>query len=254
MTLSGESSAWYEEWFDTPEYDVVYSRRDDEDARRLLRLVLEVTDLPVGRRVLDMACGRGRHSIQLAKAGYEVTGVDLSPRAIDIARKKAASLSPAIDFRVGDMREAPCSSCFDMVVNLFTSFGYFDDDDQNARAIAAMAEALRSGGWLVQDYMNGDYWSRNFVPFDERSEDGLVLKQRRWVEENRLNKEITIVAGAGDLERRFTESVRLYGLDDFRRMYSSAGVVIEQVLGDFEGRPFDSNSRRMIIFSRRSDR
>jgi SAM-dependent methyltransferase len=253
MTRSGDSSAWYEEWFDTPEYDLVYSRRDDDDARRLLKLVLKVTQLPAGRRVLDMACGRGRHSIQLARAGYDVTGIDLSPRAVDIARGRTAAESLEIEFRVGDMREAPCSGCFDMVVNLFTSFGYFDDDEQNGMAVAAMAESLGEGGWLVQDYMNGEYWSRNYVPFDERSRDGLVLKQRRWVDGNRLNKEITIVTNNGSSERRFTESVRLFGLDDFKRMYASAGVEIEQVFGDFEGRPFNTDSKRMIMFSRRSN-
>lgn len=248
---SDERAAWYEEWFDTDEYEVVYRRRDEGDARRLLSLILRVTDLPAGARVLDMACGRGRHSVLLAKEGFRVFGIDLSTRAIEKARRTAAAESLSIEFEVGDMREAPCTSCFDMVVNLFTSFGYFEQDKENALAVEAMAAALVDAGWLVQDYLNGRYWSTNFVPFDERSVDGITIQQRRWVERRRLIKEIVLTHEDGRTDR-FMESVRLYELEDFRRMYRRAGLQIERVFGDSAGSAFADDSQRLILFSRRS--
>ena len=242
--------AWYEEWFDRPEYDVVYSRRDEEDARRLLELILDTTGLAQGSRILDMACGRGRHSRLMALEGYVVTGVDLSPRAIQVARAIAISEKLDVEFRVGDMREAPCTECFDMVVNLFTSFGYFEDEAENERAIGAMAQALVRSGWLIQDHMNGAYWRENFVPEDERVEGGLKISQRRWLDGNRLNKEITLENDEGD-RHSFTESVRLYETAEFRAMYDAAGLELVDVRGGSDGQPVTAESKRLVLFSRK---
>lgn len=252
MSDSNEASAWYEDWFDQEEYYVLYRNRDEADARKLLSLIEAVTRIVQGAKVLDMACGRGRHARLLALQGFKVTGVDLSPSAIETARKMAVTESLDIEFATGDMRESPCDSCYDLVVNLFTSFGYFDDDAENARAVVAMAKSLRSGGWFVQDFMNGEYWSRHFVPYDERKENGMLIKQRRWVERDRLNKEITFVGGDGR-ERRFEESVRLFGLGDFERMHTAAGLRIERVFGDSDGGQYGDDSKRLIIFSRKTE-
>ena len=250
MSESPESSTWYAEWFDRSEYDIVYKRRDMADARRLLDTVLRATGAMPGSRVLDMACGRGRHSIELASRGFEVTGIDLSPNAIETALAAAAVKELDVDFRVADMRDHVCSGCFDLVVNLFTSFGYFQDDADSEQSVLVMADALDHGGWLVQDFMNGAYWAKHFVPFDERNEDGIHLTQRRWLEEGRLNKEITLTGENGS-RRSFTESVRLFDLDDFRRMHEAGGLVVERVFGDSDGRPFDENSRRLVILSKK---
>jgi len=250
MSTTNKASAWYEEWFDREEYYMVYRKRDEADARKLLALIERVTEVDQGAKVLDMACGRGRHAILLARRGFHVTGIDLSRSAIETARKMALVESISIEFKTGDMRESPCTACFGLVVNLFTSFGYFDEDEENARAVRAMAESLVVGGWLVQDFMNGEYWSKNFVPYDERSEDGMVLKQRRWVERDRLNKEITIIKDDGS-EQKFNESVRLFGLNDFEQMHAGAGLKVEHVFGDSDGRAYDDESQRLIIFSKR---
>jgi cyclopropane fatty-acyl-phospholipid synthase-like methyltransferase len=241
---------WYEQWFDRAEYDIVYRHRDEADARKLLELILRETGLESGSRVLDMACGRGRHVRFLAEAGYRVTGVDLSENAIAVAKEMARSTGLDIQFEVGDMRDPVCDQCFAMVVNLFTSFGYFTQDEENAQAVLAMAKSLETGGWLVQDFMNGRYWRANLVPFDEREQGGLLIQQRRWIEGGRLNKEITL-ADPGAEERRYTESVRLFSLDDFERMYESAGLSILQVFGDSDGSSFGEDSRRLIIFANR---
>jgi SAM-dependent methyltransferase len=229
----------------------VYRQRDEADAKRLLGLVLDHTRLETGSTILDMACGRGRHAKLLAEAGFQVTGVDLSERAIRDARDMARSAALDILFEVGDMRAYRCDEPFDMVVNLFTSFGYFDEDADDQKAVHVMAQALKRSGWLVQDFMNGAYWRAHFVPEDERQESGLRIRQRRWLENERLNKEIILDDEETGREHRFTESVRLYGVDDFERMYHQAGLRIDRLYGGADGRPLDDEAPRMIIFSRR---
>ena len=111
MTQSNDRSSWYEEWFDRAEYELVYQKRDDADARLLFDLIDRVTDLQAGARVLDMACGRGRHARLFARRGYKVTGIDLSPAAIETATRLAGEEGLSIRFETGDMRHAPCSKC-----------------------------------------------------------------------------------------------------------------------------------------------
>lgn len=247
-TATGEAP-WYAQWFDRSEYETVYAARNDADAERMITQIIETTSIPSGASVLDMACGRGRHARAFARHGYRVTGVDLSPRAIATARRIARQEELEIEFEEGDMRVAPCSDCFDMVVNLFTSFGYFDDDDDHLKAIQAMADATKPGGWLVQDFMNVGKVLTDLVPTDERREGALRVVQRRWVEGKRLIKEITLKE-KGSPDQVFGESVRLLRLKDFEEMYKATGLVLERVLGDVEGAAFTTESPRMIMFAR----
>jgi SAM-dependent methyltransferase len=244
---SGEAP-WYAQWFDRSEYETVYAARNDAEAAAMIHRIVETTALPDGASVLDMACGRGRHARAFARLGYEVTGIDLSPRAIETARRIARQEQLDIDFREGDMRMAPCTECFDMVVNLFTSFGYFDDDADHLKSIDAMAEALTDGGWLVQDFMNVDQVVSDLVPVDERREGALRVVQRRWIEGPRLVKEITL-RQAGSPDQVFQESVRLLRLSDFEEMYDAAGLEIKHVLGDVDGASYTAASPRMIMFA-----
>lgn len=248
MTTTSEGKAWYADWFDRSEYHLVYKARDDADARKLEALIHRVTGLPIGARILDMACGRGRHSRLLAERGYHVTGIDLSQASIADARSMAARLGLEIDFQTGDMRDAACEACFEMVVNLFTSFGYFENKADDQRAIDAMAGSLVARGWLVQDFLNADYVVANLVPSDERREGDLIIKQRRWVESGRLRKSITLEEYGES--KVFHESVRLLGVDDFKRFYAAAGLEIVHIFGDYDGASFGDDAPRLILFSR----
>lgn len=147
------------------------------------------------------------------------------------------------------MRAAPCTACFDLVVNLFTSFGYFEDDRDHFRSVRAMAQAMKPDGWLVQDFMNVDQVVADLVPVDERREGALRVVQRRWVDGPRLVKEITL-RQVGAADQVFTESVRLLRLKDFEEMYEEAGLEIRHLLGDAQGNAFSSDSPRMIMFVR----
>lgn len=240
---------WYQTWFDQDEYAVVYNKRNDEDANQLLILLEKTLSLAPKSRILDMACGRGRHAIRLAEQGYEVLGIDLSPRSIAAAEERANKLNLNIRFKVADMRVA-VDEQFDAVFNLFSSFGYFDAEAEHLQALSVMKDALVPNGVLVQDFMNADYVEKHLVPFDERTEQNLTIRQERWIEAGRINKRITLLHEKG--EQVFNESVALLRFPDFERMYAQLGLTILNRFGDYQGNPFSQLSPRLILCARKS--
>ena len=142
---------WFEEWFGE-EYLRLYPHRDDADAERIAELIRRTVDWRPGIRVLDVGAGAGRHARVFAAAGAWCVGLDLSAVLLRRARQTAAT--PLVR---GDMRRLPFRPrSFDLVVNLFTSFGYFAHDDEHAAVIASLARSLVSGGTLVVDFLNAD--------------------------------------------------------------------------------------------------
>ena len=247
--MTSNEPRWYEAWFDRDEYKVVYGHRDDTEATRLLDLIEATISPRPGARILDMGCGRGRHAIQLASRGFNVTGIDLSTRSIEAARQRAANEQVDVDFRVGDMRDHVCEGCFDIVVNLFTAFGYFEDENEHVRALGAMSSAIAVGGWMIQDFLNADSVRRNLVPEDSRISGEYSITQRRSIENGRINK--TILLTGPDGEHTFSESVRLLRLDELERMYRSVGLQIVRIAGDYNGGSYTPNSPRLLVFANR---
>ncbi|MEM8556407.1 MAG: class I SAM-dependent methyltransferase [Bacteroidota bacterium] len=258
--------AWYEAWFDSDAYEVVYQNRNLADARCLLDLIERVADPAPDAALLDVACGRGRHARLLAQRGYDVTGLDLSANAIATARHRAEQegLTERVRFVVGDMRLPHFQQRFDGVVNLFTSFGYFQDEADHARAVDAIAQALRPGGFVVQDFLNADYVRAHLVPEDERTIDGIDVRQERWIDEDapggpRVEKRITLCCferddaeGIAAEDHVFTESVRLLTRSDFTVLYEHAGLTLLDTFGDYDGGPHTPESPRLILHARRA--
>lgn len=241
---------WYEEWFDRDEYELVYRKHDEAEAEQVVDLIEEAVAPEAGAHILDVGCGRGRHARALARRGYRVTGLDLSERAIAQARRRAASEGLDIDFRVQDMREPMGEAAFNGVVNLFTAFGYFEDDADHRRALRHMADALHPGGWLVQDYLNTPHVIETLAPEDTRVEDGVLIKQRRWIDGERVNKKITLRQNGST--RSFCESVRLFTLYDFERLYEEIGLELVQAFGDYDGATYTPDSPRLIMVGRKA--
>jgi SAM-dependent methyltransferase len=236
---------WYEDWFDREEYELVYSHRDTIEAERLNDLIERVAGLRKGDQMLDIGCGRGRHAISMARRGYVVTGLDLSARAIATARERARLEEVDVRFVEGDMREPLCEACFDGVTNLFTAFGYFERDEEHEQAILAMATSLRSGGWIIQDFLNASLVQGEYIAEDRRVESGVEIIQRRRLDDGRIVKEIAL--RRGNKEQVHHESVRLLTLDDFRRYYANAGLRLLNVYGDYDGGPHDAMAPRLIL-------
>ncbi len=263
--MPSPAGAWYEEWFDRDEYELVYNERDLAEAARVVNLLERAVKPETGAAILDVGCGRGRHARTLARRGYRVAGIDLSARAIETARRRAAEEGLEAIFAQQDMREPFCTGCVGGAVNLFSSFGYFEDERDHARALGAVVTALRPGGWFFQDFMNAPHVRATLVPEDERRADGHTIRQRRWIADGRINKEITLrpdrTGGSapgvqqnggpqnGDA-KTFRESVRLLTLEDFQRLYAEAGLELVQTFGGYDGRPHTDSAPRLILHAR----
>lgn len=238
---------WFERWFGE-EYLALYPHRDEREAASALALVESGLGGLKVARALDLACGAGRHS-RLLKERWWTTGFDLS--AALLARAKAADTE---GFYVrGDMRALPfVDHGFDLVVNLFTSFGYFDNDAQHLRVLAEVARVTRRGGKFVLDFLNADHVRSTLVPRESSSVGGRSVEVRREISSDDRFVVKTIASGgeAGG-DQTFVERVRLFDRMDLETMLEESGFGVERVLGDYAGGPHSGSSPRTIVFAMR---
>ncbi|RTE00553.1 class I SAM-dependent methyltransferase [Paenibacillus whitsoniae] len=236
--------AWYQESFGN-DYLLVYKHRDMQGAYHEVKQMIDWLDLPQGAKVLDLCCGMGRHSLALADFGYQVTGVDLS----EVLLREAMRMDSGgqVTWVRGDMRAVPLSEPQDAVVNLFTSFGYFDEDRENEKVMTEMHRLLRPGGRFILDFLNPVYVGRCLVPYSEREEDGVTIREARSIEDGFVRKRIALVS-ADELERQHMEQVKLYEKPQFERMFARAGLRVDHVYGDCEGRAYEPEVSQRMIF------
>jgi cyclopropane fatty-acyl-phospholipid synthase-like methyltransferase len=241
---------WFEEWFDTEEYLNVYRHRNEEDAKNLFNLINKNILPEKGSKVLDLACGAGRHSILFAKNGFDVTAVDISDNLLNVARKTANELSLNISFIKSDLRELHFTEKFHLILNLFTSFGYFESDDENEEIIKFASEHLLNNAYFVIDFFNIVYLKNNIIPVTyDKIEDG-IIKQERVFEGNRIVKKITITK-KNDV-KYYYESVRTYSKDELITLIIKNGLRIQNVIGNYLGVEFEEiNSPRVIIIAKK---
>ena len=246
------TDTWFESWFDSPLYEQLYANRDDTEAALLVKWIAGL--LPPDRYpiAVDMGCGRGRHSLLLAKEGYRVTGVDLSPKAIMKASEKAADESVAyVHFEIGDMRTwqgAPC----DLMCNLFTSFGYFADDDNNLHVITNMCANLKQGGCLVMDYLNPQAVRNTLVPEETVALGNMSCRITRYIENDTVVKSLSFVSSADGKSMTYQERVKLYGREWFEAAFKDRGMVMDTLCGNYRGGKFDpETSPRMVMLARK---
>lgn len=244
---------WFEEWFDSPLYEKLYSDRDDDEARKMVDLITGLIQPAESIRLLDLACGRGRHSIELARRGFRVTGLDLSERAIRIANEKAAGMTlnkPV--FLSGDMRDR-LDDRFNVVVNLFTSFGYFIQDEDSRKVLHNVSGMLIRDGWFVQDYLNPQWVKSNLQAEEKGHLNHVGFQIRRRIENGFVVKLMQFTDHRTGKTASFSERVRLFDMKWFRKAYAEAGLNTSAVYGDYNGGSFDElKSPRIILFSRKS--
>lgn len=242
---------WFEEWFDSPLYEKLYSNRDEEEARQLIAFLEETMLLNKCSSILDLGCGRGRHSINLAKKGYQVKGIDLSGEAIKTATSKASELGlDNVEFEVRDMRN-PLPQTFDAIVNLFTTFGYFKSDNENALVLDSVVKMLKEEGIFVLDYLNAERVRRNYEPEEEGEFHGIHYQIRRYVQNGAIHKDIVFSGDGLSDPRKYSERVKLYGYEWFKSEMAKRNLQILDVNGDYEGGDFDpETSPRLLIISK----
>jgi ubiquinone/menaquinone biosynthesis C-methylase UbiE len=236
---------WYEDSFGE-DYLIVYRHRDFGGARREVEQMIGWLELPEGAKVLDLCCGMGRHSLALAEAGYEVTGVDLSEALLREARAQAGS--EAVTWLRSDMRKLPLTGGYDAVVNLFTSFGYFEEDEEQVKVLREIHRLLKPGGKFIIDFLNPAYVIRHLVPHSTREDGDNLIDESRRIEDGYVKKDIILTSKVDDTPRKYYERVKLYPLDTFRRLISAAGLQLEAVHGSYEEDEYDEEQSKRMIF------
>lgn len=234
---------WFQETFDAL-YPVVYAHRTIEAARAETEFSIRETRIGPGDRVLDLCCGAGRHMAHLVQAGSSVVGLDFSTHLLELAREAVDCSSCLVR---ADMRNIPFQNAFDVVVNYFTSFGYFPSEEENLQVVSGIANALRPGGRFFIDYLNAAWAESNLEEESHRSVDGFDITERRWIDydKRRINKS-TRVSIEGDEINHAGESIQMYTTDEFRALLEKGGLRVDTFYGDYDGDSFAEDRPRMI--------
>jgi ubiquinone/menaquinone biosynthesis C-methylase UbiE len=236
---------WYENSFGE-DYLIVYKHRDFCGARKEVDQMIAWLRLPPGSKVLDLCCGMGRHSLALAEEGYEVTGVDLSEVLLREARSQFGA--EKVTWLRSDMRDLPLDGGFDAVVNLFTSFGYFEKDEEQVKVLREIYRLLKPGGKFVIDFLNPAYVIRHLVPHSTREDGENLIEESRRIEDGYVKKDIILTTKNDSTPRQYHERVKLYSLEEFKGMIEEAGLQLVAVHGSYEDEIYDEERSTRMIF------
>ena len=233
---------WFASWFDSPYYHILYKERNYREAQLFMDNLTHYLNLPEKAKVLDLACGKGRHSIYLNQLGFNVVGADLSENSILEAQKNS---NETLHFQVHDMRET-FEDKFDAIFNLFTSFGYFENDQDNLKTLRAIKESLTEHGFAVIDFMNVTNVLNTLVSEEVKTVDGIDFHIRRYLQDGHIYKEIDFEDQGQKFH--FTEKVKALTLKDFEEMMEEAGIFLLDVFGDYKLKKFHkTESERLIM-------
>ncbi len=233
--------SWFASWFDSTYYHILYKDRNYREAQLFMDNLTQYLNLPEKAKVLDLACGKGRHSIYLNQLGFNVLGADLSERSIAEASKNK---NDSLHFQVHDMRDS-FEEKFDAIFNLFTSFGYFESDDDNLITLKAMKESLTDYGFAVIDFMNVNQVINTLVPEEVKTVDNIDFHLKRYVQDGHIYKEIDFEDQGK--KYHFTEKVKALTLSDFQEMMDEAGIFLLDVFGDYKLKKFHKNDSERLI-------
>lgn len=244
------TKAWYRNWFNSPYYHQLYFKRDEQEAAAFINGLIVKTNPPAKAVILDVGCGRGRHSIHLASKGFFVTGIDISEESIEDAKQFEKE---NLEFFVHDMRLPFRMNYYDYAFNLFTSFGFFRTRREHDNTIRTIAQSLKAGGSFVMDYLNAHYVENHLVYKSEVEKEGVTFYITRWLDETHFYKKI-VVEDEASLEEplEFTEKVAKFSLGDFNDMFAYYGLQIQEVYGDYQFNSYHvSESPRLMMIAKK---
>lgn len=244
---TSNSKEWYRDWFDSSYYHILYKHRDHSEAERFINNLNAYLNPKADSKLLDAACGKGRHALFMANLGYTVDGFDLSPNNVKKAR---AFENEKLKFYVNDIRKPLKNDHYDYVFNLFTSFGYFDSTKENEDTLKALAGNLNDQGVLILDYMNCAKIIESLPQSETVVVQGITFNITKKVQDDKIIKEISFE----DQGRAFcyTEQVKIIYKSEFETYFKNAKLHIEKVFGDYELSTFDElNSDRLIVVARK---
>jgi len=239
--------SWFAHWFDSPYYHTLYKNRNEKEAQAFIDNLVQHLQIPTGSKLIDIACGKGRHATYFNSLGFDVIGVDLSPNSIASAKENK---NTTLQFAEHDMRELYQENNFDVVTNLFTSFGYFKNNKDEQKAINAMASNLKLGGFLVIDFMNVEKVIANLVLKEQKTIDGITFDINRKIEVGHIIKNIQITDGA--IKQHFQEKVKAITLTNYSKFITTAGLKIIDIFGNYKLEDFNAiTSDRLILICKK---
>ncbi len=246
-----KKDSWFSEWFNSPYYHLLYNYRNESEAEAFIRQLSTLPELKMAKRVLDLACGKGRHSRTLHHLGYLTTGVDLAPDSIAEAKKDAPE---GLEFAVMDMRNLKFDEKFDAVFNLFTSFGYFSSVEDNKKVMKEVRENLNREGLFCIDFLNADFVQKNLVPKEEamRVMEGrdILFKIERKIENGIIVKDISLEDQG--VQYHFQERVQFIRSEQMLNWLKELNFEIICTFGDQQLRPFSvEHSPRFLVVARK---
>jgi SAM-dependent methyltransferase len=238
---------WFESWFNSPYYHILYKNRDEIEAEFFIKNLTKKIALNKEDKILDIGCGKGRHSIIFNRLGYFVNGIDISTENIKEAQK---SSNQTLQFYVHDMRKLFRVNYYTLAVNLFSSFGYFKTEREHQQTINNMYKCLKPGGFLVIDFLNVHKVINNLIPTEEKIIENIHFKIERKFSNGFIIKNIDITDG--DKKFNFEEKVKAFTIKDFKLFFKRSGLQITSIYGDYALNPFnESLSERLILLAQK---
>jgi SAM-dependent methyltransferase len=252
--MAAQGSAWYVDFFRSDYLNVYGHMFTEERAEKESSFVASALELEPGASVLDLCCGQGRHSVQLAKLGLKVTGLDLNPDYVQLAQQAAIASKVSIETVAADMREIPFENKFDAIVNMYSSFGYLETEAEDLKVLASAAKALKRGGRLLLDMLNREWAIDNYIQNDwHTGADGTLYAERRDLDlsTSRMHVHFIVVDANGGRRESIGHNIRLYTLTEMTRLLERVGFQVTAVSGGFESEVYGIGTRRMIIVCRK---
>jgi len=234
---------WFADWFDSPYYHILYKNRDYTEAELFLNNIVSLMKMPVGSSIIDLACGKGRHSVFLNNAGFKVKGVDLSANSIDYAKQFE---NENLHFEVADLRNLCIEPQFDYAFNLFTSFAYFKSDEENQQVLNQFRHCLKPNRILLLDFFNAEKVKLQQNITESKTIEGITFHIKKVIENQKVIKQIAFEAE--NKNYYFHEEVQLLTFSDFEKLFEQTGFKILNVFGNYNLENYEPNTSDRLIF------
>lgn len=243
------SPAWFETWFNSPYYHLLYQHRDEAEAQHFINRLTDYLKPTENAKILDLACGKGRHARYIAQLGYQVTGADLASKSIAYAKMYE---TPNLHFVVQDMREVIEPNKFDYVFNFFTSFGYFENTDDNLQTLQAIHTQLKKDGILALDFFNTQKVIAKLVAYEEKEISGVFFFITRRTTAHHIVKTISVIDEANQFRGTFEERVQALTLQWFELALQQTGFTLLKTWGNYDLQPYHrADSDRLILLAQK---
>jgi 2-polyprenyl-3-methyl-5-hydroxy-6-metoxy-1,4-benzoquinol methylase len=252
--LATQGSTWYVDFFRDDYLNVYDHLFTAERAEKEVAFAAQALELKAGARILDLCCGQGRHCVPLARRGFQVTGLDLNPAYLDLARQAAQAANVTLETIAGDMRQIPFQDHFDAIVNMYSSFGYLESEAEDLKVLESAAKAIRPGGRLMLDMLNREWAVANYIQNDWHSSgDGTLYVERRDLDlaSSLMHVKFTIIGPHGDRRDSVGHHIRLYTLTETTRLLQQVGLNVTGVFGGFDAELYAIGTRRMIVLAQK---